>query len=217
MVQKYKEARRTLKNASETARRNAGMIFWRKLSKYPKENPTKLSFSEVSIIKIKLVMNLLRTFCIQPQQTSLPQYKSHKLHAVLFWSNTLQKKLERPSLHISSWNEKNKECTIRLWSFEDLIFIFSTSYVPRKVSTSAPSSTSIQVRPGYHAHPSRPNEFTFQEYDPETPSITAWQGRNSISVPKSSQAALYVNFLSTSSRDSQDSECLDLFQNHDIV
>ncbi|VVC95006.1 unnamed protein product [Leptidea sinapis] len=42
------------------------------------------------------------------------------------------------------------------------------------------------------------------QYDPETPSITAWQGRNSISVPRSSQAALYVNSPSTSSRDSQD-------------
>lgn len=83
-------------------------------------------------------------------------------------------------------------------------------------NSSASSSTPIPVRPRYHTQPSRPNEFTFQEYDPETPSITAWQGRNSI-LPRSSQAALYVNSPSTSSRDSQDSECLDLFQNHDIV
>lgn len=43
-------------------------------------------------------------------------------------------------------------------------------------------STSIPIR--YHAQPSRRNEFTFQEYDPETPSITPWQGRDSLSVPK---------------------------------
>lgn len=73
-------------------------------------------------------------------------------------------------------------------------------------SASSSTSTSIPVRPRYHAQPSRPNEFTFQEYD-----------RNYISVPRSSQAALYVNSPSTSSRDSQDSECLDLFENHDIV
>lgn len=84
-------------------------------------------------------------------------------------------------------------------------------------NSSASSSTSIPVRPRYHAQPPRPNEFSFQEYDPEIPSITALQGRNSISVPRSSQAALYVNSPSTSSRDSQDSECLDLFQNDDIV
>lgn len=81
-------------------------------------------------------------------------------------------------------------------------------------NSSASFSTSIPVR--YHAQPSRPNEFTYQEYDPETPSITPWQDCNSISVPRSSQATLYVNSPSTSSRDSQDSECLDLFQNHGV-
>lgn len=79
-------------------------------------------------------------------------------------------------------------------------------------NSSASFSTSVPVR--YHAQPSRPNEFTYQEYDPETPSITPWQGRNSISLPRSSQATLYVN--SPSSRDSQDSECLGLFQNHGV-
>ncbi|KAF9413719.1 hypothetical protein HW555_008165 [Spodoptera exigua] len=81
-------------------------------------------------------------------------------------------------------------------------------------NSSASFSTSIPVR--YHAQPSRPNEFSYQEYDPETPSITAWQERNYISVPRSSQASLYVNSPSTSSRDSQDSECLELFQNHGV-
>ncbi|CAH1987830.1 unnamed protein product [Acanthoscelides obtectus] len=93
--------------------------------------------------------------------------------------------------------------------------VYSNNSYSYFYNSSASSSTSIPVR--YHAQPTRPNEFTFQEYDPETPPVTTWQGRNSNSVPGSSQAALYVNSPSTSSRDSQDSECLNLFQNHDIV